>query len=440
VEPCSWCVGDGPTIDLRALGVVLADLATLGFDAEWVCVPASDVGAPHKRDRWFLVAYPEGDRWDEGWPESAGLVGGPDAAPGRDADVSLLPTPEAKLGSSGPDYARMTRPGTGGDSLHETVGRLLPTPMADDPRRDPAGVSAAARAEQGHQPSLAGVLNDLTLLPTPTVQDGKNTAGPSQFDRNTLPLNAEVLLLLPTPAVNDMGAGKTPDDWDAWTQKMKAEHANGNGHGKSLHVELARLAERLCPQCGEDRLVWDPVKSKPQCGYCGWLAPMPGERLDDRLLPTPSAASAAGGQTSRSGDRKDEQLLGGALLPTPKPIDQHHVKTSQKARDRYSSGDMMADVIDRDQFGSYGLAIARWQAVLARPAPPPTELTGKDGGARLSPPFVEWMMGLPAGWITEVPGITRNEALKACGNGVVPQQAVYALRILLARIEARWAA
>lgn len=40
-------------------------------------------------------------------------------------------------------------------------------------------------------------------------------------------------------------------------------------------------------------------------------------------------------------------------------------------------------------------------------------------------------MGLPDGWITDVPGITRNEALKAAGNGVVPQQAAEALRFLL---------
>lgn len=33
------------------------------------------------------------------------------------------------------------------------------------------------------------------LLPTPTVQDGANTGGPSQFGRNTLPLNAQVLRL-----------------------------------------------------------------------------------------------------------------------------------------------------------------------------------------------------------------------------------------------------
>ena len=40
-------------------------------------------------------------------------------------------------------------------------------------------------------------------------------------------------------------------------------------------------------------------------------------------------------------------------------------------------------------------------------------------------------MGLPAGWVTDVPGISRNEMLKALGNGVVPQQATAALRYLL---------
>jgi DNA (cytosine-5)-methyltransferase 1 len=42
------------------------------------------------------------------------------------------------------------------------------------------------------------------------------------------------------------------------------------------------------------------------------------------------------------------------------------------------------------------------------------------------------MMGVPNGWIVDVPGITRNEALKAAGNGVVPQQAIAALRHMLA--------
>lgn len=41
-------------------------------------------------------------------------------------------------------------------------------------------------------------------------------------------------------------------------------------------------------------------------------------------------------------------------------------------------------------------------------------------------------MGLPAGWVTQVPGLTRKQQLKALGNGVVPQQAALALTLLFA--------
>jgi DNA (cytosine-5)-methyltransferase 1 len=51
----------------RGLDVVLADLASIGFDAEWDVVRASDVGAPHIRERIWLLAYPasngRGSRW-----------------------------------------------------------------------------------------------------------------------------------------------------------------------------------------------------------------------------------------------------------------------------------------------------------------------------------------------------------------------------------------
>jgi DNA (cytosine-5)-methyltransferase 1 len=42
----------------RGVGRVLGDLASLGYDAEWDCIPAASVGAPHLRDRIFIVAYP----------------------------------------------------------------------------------------------------------------------------------------------------------------------------------------------------------------------------------------------------------------------------------------------------------------------------------------------------------------------------------------------
>ena len=46
----------------RGLERVLGDLAALGFDAEWHCIPASAVGAPHRRDRVWIVAYAADER------------------------------------------------------------------------------------------------------------------------------------------------------------------------------------------------------------------------------------------------------------------------------------------------------------------------------------------------------------------------------------------
>lgn len=46
----------------RGMGVVLGDLAALGYDAEWHCIPAASVGAPHRRDRLWIVAYPQHGR------------------------------------------------------------------------------------------------------------------------------------------------------------------------------------------------------------------------------------------------------------------------------------------------------------------------------------------------------------------------------------------
>ena len=198
----------------------------------------------------------------------------------------------------------------------------------------------------------------LNLLPTPRATDGTK-GGPNQRGSSgDLMLPSAVMQLLPTPAVNDMGAAYTPDEWDAWTDRMKAAHGNGNGHGKSLNIEA------------------------------------------QRFLPTPSVADVMGG---RKADRK---LANGAFKD-------------------------LSSIAATSRWGDYAAAIARWEAILGRPAPEPTQTSAK-GNPQLSPRFVEWMMGVPDGWITDVPGITRNEALKACGNGVVPQQAEAAIRTALA--------
>jgi DNA (cytosine-5)-methyltransferase 1 len=83
-------------------------------------------------------------------------------------------------------------------------------------------------------------------------------------------------------------------------------------------------------------------------------------------------------------------------------------------------------------WGKYEPAVRRWESVLGRSAPAPTNPDGKDGAHRLAAEFVEWMMGLPEGWVTDLEiGLKRNDQLKALGNGVVPQQAEMALQLLI---------
>ena len=80
-------------------------------------------------------------------------------------------------------------------------------------------------------------------------------------------------------------------------------------------------------------------------------------------------------------------------------------------------------------WGAYEPAIRRWEYI-AGPAPEPTvRLKDRD---RLNPVFVEWMMGLPEGHVTGH-GLSPAQELKMLGNGVVPQQAELALRLLGAR-------
>lgn len=54
-----------PGLLIRGIGRVLGDLAKIGYDAEWDCVSAKDVGAPHLRERVFIVAYPDKTRYSD---------------------------------------------------------------------------------------------------------------------------------------------------------------------------------------------------------------------------------------------------------------------------------------------------------------------------------------------------------------------------------------
>lgn len=74
LRPRYVIVENSAALRTRGLGRVLGDLAARGYDAEWDCVQARAVGAPHSRDRIWIVAYPARDA-EAGAASSAGAVG-----------------------------------------------------------------------------------------------------------------------------------------------------------------------------------------------------------------------------------------------------------------------------------------------------------------------------------------------------------------------------
>ena len=81
------------------------------------------------------------------------------------------------------------------------------------------------------------------------------------------------------------------------------------------------------------------------------------------------------------------------------------------------------------EWGSYELAVKEWEVIMGRPAPHPVE-PNANGRPRPRAEFYEWMMGLPEGWVTDAQ-LPYSAQIKLLGNGVVPQQAELAVRLLL---------
>jgi len=212
--------------------------------------------------------------------------------------------------------------------------------------------------------------------------------------------------------------------------------------------EKAGMANLLCEHWELFSETWQPS---------GWMQngqvfelPMQERHTTDSefsSLPTLPTTRAQHGEDRNNKiyarDPKQPQNLENALavtvLPTPTTRDykdgsQPHerdgvVQTDTVARAVFNSGEVSAT-----NWGKFEPAIRRWEEVLGRPAPAPTKADGKDGAHRLSSSFTEFMMGLPLGWVTDC-GLSRNDELKACGNGVVPQQAELALRVLLEGVD-----
>lgn len=238
-------------------------------------------------------------------------------------------------------------------------------------------------------------------LPTPCARDGK---GPGH--QHGLPDLVENRGgLLPTPTASAYGSNRS------------------TSAGATVRPSLAGLVTRRLlptPTVADARSSANATarRSTPLVGHAG-------HTLTDfvRLLPTPKASDGTKGCPAQRGSKGDLTLPSTAVrLAVPAPTGD---LPGGQATPPSGDGSPQPD----PAWGPYADAVARWEALLGRPAPAPTQ-PGRHGKPVLAPPFVEWLMGLDDGWVTTL-GLPRTLALRVLGNGCVPQQAALALVLLL---------
>ncbi len=157
-----------------------------------------------------------------------------------------------------------------------------------------------------------------------------------------------------------------------------------------------------------------------------------GPRHDDRA--TAPDPDGAGSETRFDSGPDGERIRLQPVGPTPSAPDPdgngpHRQADPTRRGEPDDRRGIPTDERDRKTqvWGNYWPAIARWEHVMGRTAPDPTH----DG--RLNAPFVEWMMGYPAGWVCDTL-TNRRHALHALGNAVVPQCGAAALTQLADRL------
>lgn len=135
VRPRFVFVENSPLLVGRGLVRVLADLAEMGFDVRWGVVGASDVGAPHRRDRCWVIAYATGEQ-HQGAPH----------AERRKASTELFPNTDSERGR--PRTGRQNREEAGNSSkdLADTNGErqqeLHSSALTDKARQHSGGFVA----------------------------------------------------------------------------------------------------------------------------------------------------------------------------------------------------------------------------------------------------------------------------------------------------------
>lgn len=172
IRPPFVFLENSPAIISRGMGTVLGEISKIGYHAAWLCLSAADCGAWHIRKRWWCLCWRDG------------------------ADTDRL----RKQQSQGNFKESRGRVGDIRQEISDSQSRRMwATPTASDATR------GGRITPNMDSMSLVQQMNTPEFWPTPTVQDAKNNGSPSQYERNTVPLNAAVMQRQqwPTPSASE---------------------------------------------------------------------------------------------------------------------------------------------------------------------------------------------------------------------------------------------
>lgn len=247
----------------RGLDTVIAEFTTDGFDVEWCVISANDVGAPHQRERVWILAYPsgalqapsgahpfarlEGDSW---YTDQATLLGGYETYGAHDERW-----PRAGFCVGGRAYRVES-------AAMQRSGALWPTPTASAGGQNATSPSSylAREGEGRHGLNLLGaaLVAEQQLWTTPSARDWKDTEGMAttredgrtRIDQLPRQVFAEARGIWPTPTTQDsVGSRRETARTDEWksnpgtTLTDAAIIAGGEWDGKPMvdGTKLGRL-------------------------------------------------------------------------------------------------------------------------------------------------------------------------------------------------------
>lgn len=366
---------------------VLADLHHAGYGASWRILEAAAVGACHLRARLFIYAQPVEHMVQPTSPVIA-VVGEPGGGL-RDAQEDFFGDREPFRGKL-PQSGSMV-----GGKIHEVLMHqppvkvtTLPTPntMEHLPAREGEARERQLRRGEGEHASRRQSMGNLRedILSIPIAKGG----------------------YLPTPDASVANDGEGYSTCKARRDYHASKPVGATRAGMPLSIAVQTLPT---PRAAN-----------------GMNRPLRKNATDDTRLEDAVAMHLTN--------------FDGEYLPTPRSsrgassTEIAYALGAERSNDDRTQGEVV--FVKPADWGKYANAIIRHACMMGTEPPIPTQ-PNHNGKPELAPAFVEWMQGLPAGWVTDPalwdgvkPKKAREQQLHMLGNGVVWMQALVAYQTL----------